>query len=209
MISYRPDYTKQKDPELIRWLMRQYPFATLLTVVEGIPHISHLPLVLFPIPGGHQLVGHLSRANKHFEHLETHSSLAIFHGPHTYINPGWYQSADVPTWNYCVVHADLRCRLDSSEKSTLEALRLLTQSITEMGYEPWEFAVPADLSNPKHLTKAIVSFRAEIINLEAKFKLSQNRSVKDISGVIAGLRQRDDKASSEVAQLMQDIAHET
>lgn len=209
MLGYVPQYTRTTNTEQNRQLMRQNPFATLITVVDGTPLISHLPLVLDETPGKLQIVGHMSRGNKHYKMLEDHISVAIFHGPHTYINPAWYASVDVPTWNYCVVHANIQCRLDTAETPTREALQLLSKAVTELGYEPWEFMVPEDLAGPGELTRAIVSFRADIIGLEGKFKLNQNRSVEDRQGVMTGLRKRGDRASDAVAQLMQETFNET
>lgn len=59
-----------------------------------------------------------------------------------------------------------------------------------------------DLLNESALTSAIISFRFKIKKIEAKFKLSQNRSPADKAGVIDGLSERTDDMSRIVREMM-------
>ena len=53
---------------------------------------------------------------------------------------------------------------------------------------------------------AIVGFRMTVTHVDAKFKLSQNRSRADRDGVIAGLDARDRAVSAAVADWMRQYA---
>ena len=54
----------------------------------------------------------MARANSQWQSAAGRPVLAIFHGPHAYISPSWYESADVvPTWNYVAVHVSGVLRL--------------------------------------------------------------------------------------------------
>ena len=53
-----------------------------------------------------RLIGHMARANAHWQVAADQRVLAIFHGPHAYVSPGWIEAQNVvPTWNYVTVHA--------------------------------------------------------------------------------------------------------
>lgn len=54
------------------------------------------------------------------------------------------------------------------------------------------------------MLSAIVGFEIEVIDLLAKFKLSQNRPLDDQRGVIEQLNKADDENSQSIATLMKD-----
>src|SRR3954470_2539732 len=103
---YLPSFFKENDPATLYALMRENPFATLITVADGAPFVGHLPLL---VRDG-EILGHMARANPQWRQFP--EVTAIFHGPHTYVSPTWYTSeGQVPTWNYAVVHARGRAEL--------------------------------------------------------------------------------------------------
>jgi len=108
MSVYTPEHFRMDDRAAIARLMHDHPFATLLTPSMPEPMLSHVPLLLVPDaePNG-TLIGHVARANPHWQHATGAESVAIFHGPHAYVSPSWFAepSKGVPTWNYAVVHA--------------------------------------------------------------------------------------------------------
>src|SRR5262249_48175484 len=104
---YIPRSFALRDPEQIARLVAEHPFATLVTTSEGEPQVSHVPLQFDRANGPHgTLLGHMARANPHWQHFASAPSVAIFHGPHAYVSPAWYAepATAVPTWNYCVAH---------------------------------------------------------------------------------------------------------
>jgi transcriptional regulator len=57
--------------------------------------------------------------------------------------------------------------------------------------------------------RAIVGLELQITRIEAKAKLSQNRPVADVAGVVAGLSARgDDRSAAAVASANQNRANE-
>lgn len=201
---YLPARYSASDDATIREIVREHPFATLITPAESGLKISHVPLLVEERGGEWMLVGHLARANDHWRSLEAADSLAVFHGPQAYVTPLWYERCDVPTWNYVVAHLSGRARLLSGREPTEGALRALSARME--GESGWEFSVPEDLAPPGVLEKAIVAFEISVRSRVAKLKLSQNKSSTDFRGVMAGLATREDAQSRGVLAWMQRLA---
>jgi len=193
---YIPKAFRGRDEQQAFDLIDAYPFATLTSVVDGAPFVTHAPVLL--AREEETLYGHLARANPHAEALFANGeTLAVFHGPHAYVSPRWFDSPNVPTWNYAVVHVYGRAKeLPQPE------LRALLDRLTAR-FEPpsggWQVASLPE-AQVESLLQAIRGFALPLERLESKFKLSQNRSRPLREGVIAGLR--DEAGEPELAQLM-------
>lgn len=146
----------------------------------------------------------MAKRNPQWIHFkENPNATVIVQGPHTYITPKWYKSGrDVPTWNYAVAHLQGKVELIESFSEQIEVLKQLTYFFEKSNTKPWEFELPDDLLDEKALTSAIISFRFIIEKIDAKFKLSQNRSAEDKAGVIEGLNERTDEMSRAVRKMM-------
>jgi len=201
---YKIEKFEVRDLAILQPVMDQYPFATVTTVTEGEPFISHLPITTEVSPDGQiRLLGHLSRRNPQWRHFQTGSPVLIaFHGPHTYINPGWYAENDVPTWNYIAIHAKGTAKLVEDYEGLLQILRKTTDHMNRTNQDQWDFFMPSDLLTPEDLTGAIIGFEMTPKELIGKFKLNQNRNLEDQRGVVAGLRNRSDEGSRAVAKWM-------
>jgi transcriptional regulator len=201
---YVPARYAAAEEGMIAELVREHPFATLITPLEGEIKVSHVPLLLEERGGAWVLIGHLARANDHWKALEKGITTAIFHGPHAYITPTWYEHCDVPTWNYVVAHLSGPVRLLELEKDSVVALELLSTRME--GQTGWKFEIPEDLAKPGVLMKSIIGFEVEVQARVGKFKLSQNKSSTDFDRVIAGLGTRADPQSRGVLAWMQRFA---
>jgi len=182
-------------------VLRQHPFATLVSVVEGEPVASHVP-ILFRRDGDElTLLGHLAKANPHWRALETVSSLAIFHGPHGYVSPTWYVSRpNVPTWNYVAVHAYGRARLIEDPARVIEGLQELT-----LAFDPELPSREPSLVEPNLLRKmipGIVMFELKVERLEGKAKLNQNKIAADFAAVRARYLESENTDERAMAQWM-------
>lgn len=168
--------------------MHDHPFATLITPSVPEPFVSHLPLIHIADcePNG-TLLGHFARGNPHSACAESASSIAIFHGPHAYVSPSWYgEPADaVPTWNYAVVHAHGPIKLSPDAAGTRAILDAMIHRFESTRPLPWRLGL--DQKRLDAMVNAIVGFRFRIKRVDAKFKLSQNRSRDDRVRVIAAL----------------------
>lgn len=168
---YRPAaFTCDDRPALVEFI-HHHPFATLITPGSGGPWISHLPMIF----ENDQLYGHLAKANPQAQALGSGDSLAIFHGPHAYVSPSWYETAPaVPTWNYAVVHALGPARLLNADE-TAQVMEKMAETYDRSG---WSFAgLPDDFQ--AGMRRGIVGFSMAAVRLEGKFKLSQNRPAAD------------------------------
>jgi transcriptional regulator len=185
---YQPRHFEQTDPAVWQALLREQPFATLVTPAgEGFT-ADHLPLQYDPT--SKVLQGHVARANPLWREAHGREVLAIFQGPHAYITPSWYAAKQehgkvVPTWNYAVVH--LHGRLEAIEDTAW--LRGFVERLTARHEasraQPWAVSdAPADYI--EQMLKAIVGIRIEVARVEAKWKVSQNRSAADRQGVVQG-----------------------
>jgi transcriptional regulator len=198
---YIPESFRETDAERILALVESYPFGQLITAPEGVPFVSHLPFLLDRSDGKPRLLGHMARANPQWQHLSAQREvLAVFTGPHAYVSPGWYSSPGVPTWNYAVAHLRGRPRLieDGTELEAL--LERLTRVHEARMPNPWQSAL-SDEKRAK-LLGMIVGFEIEIADLQAKFKLSQNRPEEDQQRVAEALGRSGDQTDAAVARLM-------
>jgi transcriptional regulator len=188
MAMFVPPHFAVHDRIAIARLMHDNAFATLVTPAQPEPAITHLPLMWLADCEPHgTLIGHFARANPHADLAEAALSTAIFHGPHAYVSPSWYAdpAAGVPTWNYAVVHAHGPIVLAPDRAATQAVLDMLIQRFESTRPAPWQLALgPARLDA---MVGAIVGFRMRIKRIDAKFKLSQNRSNDDRARVIEAL----------------------
>lgn len=199
---YIPEINHVEDRETAVAFMRANPFAILISNTDDRPFATHLPVVIAERDGNLSLRAHVAKANPHwklFEQART-DSVVIFHGPHAYISPALYELREsVPTWNYATVHAYGRGKILSSEQDKQQVLAELIAQFDSSYLDQWN-----SLGEQYHnrMLNHIVAFEIAVSRLEAKFKLSQNRTRTEQENVIRALGASDDSAASGVAQLM-------
>lgn len=199
---YLPETFAERDLATLHAFIERYGFATLLTPDALDPPVTHLPLLLDRTRGPQGvLLGHMARANPHWQAIAAQPQvLALFHGPHAYVSPSWYQShPSVPTWNYAVVHVRGRARLLHDPQQLEPLVRTLVERHEQSRPHPWTMALPAEFQ--AQMLAAIVGFEIEIAHLEGKLKLSQNRPAKDRQNVLDALS-AGTPGEREVAALM-------
>jgi transcriptional regulator len=204
---YRPDHFLVDDVPQMHALMRARPFAVLVSSGAAGLEATHLPTVLKDDGQRGVVECHLARANPHWKELaEGNEALMIFQGPEGYITPNWYPSKGqdgkvVPTWNYAVVHAHGRAEIMIDTDWRLRHVTELTAQQERFEAKPW---APADA--PKTyvdaMLRGIVGFRFVITRLEGKWKMSQNREMRDRKGVVNGLGIRAHSDDLEMAALV-------
>ncbi|MHB8597627.1 MAG: FMN-binding negative transcriptional regulator [Ktedonobacteraceae bacterium] len=203
---YIPKDFREDDIDVLHAFIQEHNFAILVTMQDGVPLATHLPLILDRENGLYgTLRGHMARANTLWRTFdETKEVLVIFPGPHAYISPSWYVSEpeiSVPTWNYAAVHAYGIPRL-VSDKEMLYTLLKDSVDTFEAGFAtPWTIQQHGDFMRKK--MQAIVGFELPITRLAGKMKLSQNRSIDDQERVIARLQDSNDAVDVATAKLMQ------
>jgi transcriptional regulator len=200
---YIPSAFRIEDASKLAAFMQNHSFATLITHDGIAPFASHLPMLFRPDLGEHgTLVSHMARANTQWQHFASGCEvLAIFHGPHGYISPSWYQTElAVPTWNYATVHAYGVPTIFSEHESVVSLLRE-TVSVYEASFpQPWRGDLPDEFRDK--LMHAIVAFEIPVTRIEGKFKLGQNRPAADTQGVFDALTNSADADSLALARMM-------
>ncbi len=183
--------------------MRHHSFATSITDDGGAPFASHLPMLYRSESGAHgTLLSHMARANPQWQHFASgREALAVFHGPHSYISPSWYQTGPaVPTWNYSVVHAYGVPKTFADHDRVVSLLREIVATYESAFEQPWPGDLPEDYRNK--MIQGIVAFEIPVTRIECKFKLGQNRPTADFQGVFNALSSSADSDSRALAQLM-------
>ena len=200
---YIPEHFRVRDHADAVAFMRANPFAILVSGMPEGPFATHAPMVVREA-GDHLVIrGHVAKANPHWKYLEQQAQcMTIFHGPHAYVSPSNYTTREtVPTWNYGAVHVYGNARVFSAPEELLGVLHQLIPMFEPAFADQW-----ASLSDAyrERMLSHIVGFEIAVTKIEAKFKLSQNRSKEEQENIITSLGGSADTAVSGVAQLMQE-----
>jgi transcriptional regulator len=198
---YIPRRYEEKDPEKIHAFLRENSFAILITIHDGRPIGTHIPLQLEKDAAGKDcLLGHLSLGNEQKHDVTTGAKvLAIFTGPHTYVSPRWYTKINVPTWNYIAVHIYGTITVMEGDQLRAALSRLVDTYEHHMPQPVHMDEIPekelqADL-------RGIIGFRISIDEIQAAYKLSQNRDPQSYHNVIHQLSQGDEAARAVAAEM--------
>jgi transcriptional regulator len=176
------------------------PVSTLLPVIWELPDDI--------APGSYgRLLGHIAIANEQWRTaLPGSQALAIVHGPQAYISPAWYEAKArhgrvVPTWNYEAVHLTGTVTFHQDTQWLRELVTRLTRLHEDGRQHPWAVTdAPPEYIDGQ--LRAIVGVELAITAVEAKQKLSQNRSGLDREGVVAGLRGEPGPGPAAIADRM-------
>ena len=200
---YTPKHFKQEDKAEIEKLVREYPFATLVTVNAGSPLATHIPLELvIDTTGDWLLHGHIARANPQWKTFESSEVLAIFTGPHTYVSPSWYNHRNVPTWNYQAVHLYGKATLVEGEKLEAMLQQLMKRYEEAHAEKPQSYHEIPERTLQTDL-RGVVGFEIKVERIEATSKLSQNRDAESYQSVIDHLKNMDVYDAKRVAEEME------
>ena len=154
-----------------------------------------------------RLLGHIAIANEQWKTaMPGTQALAIVRGPQAYISPGWYESKTrhgrvVPTWNYEAVHLTGSLAFHHDPEWLRAFVTRLTKAHEGRRERPWAVTdAPPEYIDGQ--LRAIVGVELTVTSVEAKQKLSQNRSELDREGVIAGLRGEHGPGPAAIAEEM-------
>lgn len=199
-----PGYYKNENTAEVKDFLRHHGFGVLVTHTGTKLWGTHIPLELSE--DGNHLYGHISKANAQWRNFNSGEEvLAIFTGPHAYISSSWYDHENVPTWNYIAVHVYGTIRIIEGEL-LYESLKRLTDKYEKNSVNP----VSVERMSPEYVKKAmlgLVGFEISITNIEAAYKLSQNRDRKNHEAIIHELEKRNDHDSLQIAEAMKKNNH--
>jgi transcriptional regulator len=200
---YIPEFNRVEDPATALAFMRANRFAVLVSGGDEGPFATHLPVVISESGGEVSLRAHVAKSNPHWKLLGQQESVVIFHGPHAYISPSLYEIRDsVPTWNYATVHAYGRGQILAAETDKHKILAELISQFDASYLEQWN---SFDEQYRNRMLNHIVAFEILLTRIEAKFKLSQNRTKIEQENIIQALGASSDSAVSGIAELMRQM----
>ena len=94
------------DPEVVRQLLRENPWCTLVSSNAGELVASHYPVLLDETSPELAMLTHVGRPDEKVHGLGRQEILVIVQGRHGYISPSWYTpgTTPAPTWNFSTAH---------------------------------------------------------------------------------------------------------
>jgi transcriptional regulator len=197
---YVPKHFQPTNHQEAISFMQKYSFATIVTMLNGVPEATHLPFLVELRDEQLVLVSHFAKANPQAGAVFKETSLVIFTEPHAYISPSNYEKAqNVPTWNYLAVHAYGKATLIDDKTQVAQLLEKMI-GFYEIAYqEQWD-----KLSDDyKHkMMNGITAFEIVVDDLQAKKKLSQNRTEIERENIISSFSSSTDKNELEIAAYM-------
>jgi len=198
----RSCWAPRAEEELWQFI-EKYGWALLMNNGDAGPYATNLPLTLDRSGDRPVLTGHLAEGNEHARALRaaTTPTLAVFHGPASYVTASWYPGRDMPsTYYYTAVHCYGRVRIQSEEElqGSLEALTERMESQFPDGWKTSEIP-PYDI---KRRLKYIMGFELEVARIEGKFKLGQDEPKRDALAVAQRLAESADAGRRELSRLV-------
>ncbi|QHJ70080.1 FMN-binding negative transcriptional regulator [Planococcus halotolerans] len=199
---YIPKFYKVTDVEEIREFVQHHSFGTLVTTRKGRPIATHLPLQLVKEEEDYYITGHMAYGNPQWRTFEASEEILImFQGPHSYISSSWYEQENVPTWNYQAVHIYGAAQILDEEELKQDLTKLM-KKYEQHRADPvlWDKLSPSLLDKE---IKGIVGFKVKVNEIQAAYKMSQNRSDTDYRNIIEQLRKEGNPDSSRMADEME------
>lgn len=200
-----PTAFAELDQSKLHDFIRSHSFGLLVSTHKEEPFATHLPFLLEPDKSSHgRLIGHMARANPHWQGLDGQQVLVVFSGPHAYISPSWYEAENVvPTWNYIAVHAYGIFRSVEDPDILSRILTATVETYERRMPNPW--SIDSDTDFFQKLARSVVGFCVEIARLEGKWKLNQNHPEERRQKVAHALEMSTDPEAKEIARLMREM----
>lgn len=197
----------EADGEALAARLARRAAGILVTVDDaGQPVATHLPILWDS--ERRIATGHIARANGQWR-LAAGRGLIVFAGADAYVSPNFYPSKaehgkTVPTWNYEAVHLSGPVEWFDDATRLEGVVRELSALHERVRTTPWTIE---DAPRPyiEAMLRGIVGVEMRVERIEAKRKLSQNKSAADFSGVIAGLEAAGDTDSRDIAAMMRAV----
>ena len=173
---YLPKHFQVDDLQILAQLITEYPLATLVGNLDGHLEVNHLPLML--TKDGKKFYGHIARTNPLVKvaEQENREVTAVFHGPNAYITPAWYPSKKET--GKVVPTWNYAVVHAEGKLSLIDNPHWIRQHVSQM----------TDTHEPTYLV--------------GKFKLSQNRSPSEYTGVVENLQKSPEENLRAMLALM-------
>lgn len=172
-MNYPPKHHQDDNKDHLIEVIKTYPLATLISVENNEPLITHLPLIL----EGEKLIGHIDIYNPQAKLLKDNIDVTIiFAGPQCYISPSIYSTTQLPTWNYIKLHLKGKVKAIEIKAALKQSLITMTEFLEAPDHN---YVLEADNPRLDRNLDYIEMFEIDITSWEGKFKLSQDKKPKD------------------------------
>jgi transcriptional regulator len=197
-----PSYLLEDESEVKR-LIRENPWATIVSNTATGLVASHYPVVLEEEADGISIVSHVGRPDEQLHELGQHEVLVIIQGPHGYISPGWYDANPaVPTWNHVTAHLYGTPEILSDEEN-YRVLGDLVDFFEERMPQPRR--LEHDEEYARRIFHGTAGFRLRVTRFDARLKLSQNKSPEVVASIIDALEHGENYAQPALAREMRRV----
>lgn len=189
------------DLEGIAALVRDHPWAVVVSVVAGQAVMSHTPILLDTVGADSVTIAtHLGRHDGELHRLGEVPMTVVVSGPNGYVSPSWYPTGTyVPTWNYVVTHLSGRAEALAAE-ATWDVLVRTVERFEDERSAPW--SLDRSLDDARRIAPGTVGFRLTTERIEAKAKLSQDKPDEVIRSVVQALATDPVHGNPELADTM-------
>ena len=173
------------DPDEVKRLVRQNPWATIVSNTQHGLVASHYPVVLEEGVDAISIVSHVGRPDEQLHELGQHEIIVIIQGPHGYISPSSYAAGDfVPTWNHVTAHLYGTPEILGDE----ENFRVLGDLVDHFEQRmPQPVSLDIDEQAALRIARGTVGIRLVVTRFDARLKLSQNKAPEVIERIIEAL----------------------
>ena len=173
------------DPEEVKRLIRNHPWATFVSATSTGLVASHYPVLLEESRSDITVLSHFGRPDDDLHELGRHRVLVIVQGPHDYVSPSWYAPGDlVPTWNHVTAHLHGTPEL-LDEQDNYAVLCRLTEHFEQ--HQPHGRSLLEDEAATRRAARGTTGLRLRVDRFEARAKLSQNKPAEVIATITAHL----------------------
>lgn len=197
---YIPQDNQMLDRAEIIEFMRRFSFATIITFDEQKPIATHLPFLVEEREQQLVLISHLALENEQWKTFAEQTCLVIFSEPHAYISPSLYdKELNVPTWNYLAVHAYGKAKIIEDASQIRSILNQTVHHYEEAYVAQWN-RLPEEYKT--RLSKGIVAFEMKVTDLQAKKKISQNKTTAEQNRITDYLSKSENSAEKLIGAYM-------
>lgn len=172
-MNYPPKHHQDNDKAHLYEVIKTYPLATLISIENNKPLITHLPLIL----EGEKLIGHIDINNPQAQLLKDSNDVTIlFSGPECYISPSLFSTTQLPTWNYIKLHVKGTVKAIDNKAALKQSLITMTTLLEAPDHK---YVLETDNPRLDQNLAYIELFEINITSWEGKFKLSQDKKPSD------------------------------
>jgi transcriptional regulator len=184
-VRHNPHHATE-DPEVVRQLIRENPWATLVSNNNGQLVASHYPVLLDDDAEGLAVLTHVGRPDETIHGFGDREILLVVQGRNGYVSPSWYAPGEIraPTWNFSAVHCYGVPQILDQEKNLVVLARLVAHFERHVD-EP----MLLDPAWGRPLAQGTVGIRLPITRFVCKIKMSQDKSAVTQHQVMAALRE--------------------